>query len=175
MATKSHVVEELRIETHRRHREFVAGYREVHRTTFPVARGSNQFSGDCSISHRLSESQAHTYMRKKPIMPLPCAASHAMTNNRNVLYLIIGVLVVALASSATTCIRPRRNRKACRSMSPERAEDPEQVIIPTNGGHDNLTRKVRLCPASRLTLAPPRAVHCRVRTTLREHLAPAMT
>jgi hypothetical protein len=48
------------------------------------------------ISRRLSESQAHTYTAKKHIMPLSCAAGVTMTNNRNVLYLIIGVLVVAL-------------------------------------------------------------------------------
>jgi len=41
-----------------------------------------------------------------------------MPGNRNILYLIIGALIVAVAVLGyTISTRSRRNRKACRSMS----------------------------------------------------------
>jgi len=50
-----------------------------------------------------------------------------MTNNRNVLYLIIGVLAVALSVVSYNLYQakkePVRSADQCR---PERAEDPEQ-------------------------------------------------
>jgi hypothetical protein len=61
--------------------------------------GSNHTSSAIAgILPRLSESPAHTYTAKKRIYCCFAASrSHEMTNNRNVLYLIIGVLVVALS------------------------------------------------------------------------------
>jgi hypothetical protein len=49
-----------------------------------------------NISGRLSESRTHTYTVSGGIKP-PFCRSHGMTNNRNALYLIIAVLVVAVS------------------------------------------------------------------------------
>ena len=40
-----------------------------------------------------------------------------MPGNRNVMYLVIGVLIVAVGVLGYNLYRPRRNPRACRSMS----------------------------------------------------------
>jgi hypothetical protein len=74
------------------------GIAEVHRTTFPVARGSNHnFTGDCRyFAPPFRIANAHLHCEKAHHAAFLRSRSHAMTNNRNVLYLIIGMLVVAL-------------------------------------------------------------------------------
>jgi hypothetical protein len=63
-----------------------------------VARGSNHsFAGDCRyFAPPFRIAGAHLHCEKAHHAAFLRSRSHAMTNNRNVLYLIIGVLVVAL-------------------------------------------------------------------------------
>jgi len=113
--TKSHVVESWRIETGIDGIEnSLLGIAEVHRTIFFLwrAESNHSFAGDCRYfapPFRIGRAHTPTLRKSASCRFSLRSRSHAMTNNRNVLYLIIGMFGgCARRCPATTCIRAKK-------------------------------------------------------------------
>jgi len=122
MATKSHVSRAAHRNRIGRHRRIRCWYRLRFIARLSCgARIQTQFCGRLQVFRTAFQNRRRTPNCEKAIMRFPGSRSHAMTNT------VMSVSHTAFGGCAWrrryNLYRPRRNRKACRSMSARRAED----------------------------------------------------